>query len=179
MVSSTKVAIYSARLIHRLTSVLFSLPHRCVFVTTSNRYAKTRFLFCAWQIGNATTFHVLLCRRCTGHLSCCKSRWTDSNRQPYSYKESALPLCYIGLAGRVGHHPFSHCYGSLFFTAETPQLKLCKQVRSDLNAYLAVLETAVFPIKLPTYVRFIWAVRRHLRLAQQATPISFIYFRRT
>ena len=30
-----------------------------------------------------------------------------------------------------------------------------KQVRSDSNAYLAVLETAVLPIKLPTYVRFI------------------------
>ena len=39
--------------------------------------------------------------------------------------------------------------------AETPQLKLRKQVRSDSNAYLAVLETAVFPIKLPTYVQFI------------------------
>ena len=35
--------------------------------------------------------------------------------------------------------------------AETPQLKLCKQARSDSNAYLTVLETAVFPIKLPTY----------------------------
>ena len=34
--------------------------------------------------------------------------------------------------------------------AETPQLKLRKQVRSDSNAYLAVLETAVLPIKLLT-----------------------------
>lgn len=50
-VPSMKVAIYSTRLIHRLTSVLFSLPHRCVFVTTSNRYTKTGFLFCTWQIG--------------------------------------------------------------------------------------------------------------------------------
>ena len=41
-----------------------------------------------------------------------------------------------------------------------------KQVKSDSNAYLAVLETAVLPIKLPTYVRFIWAVRRHLRITQ-------------
>ena len=51
-----KVATYSTRLIHRLTSVLFSLPHRCVFVTTSNLYAKTGFLFCTCQIGKIVSY---------------------------------------------------------------------------------------------------------------------------
>ena len=44
--------------------------------------------------------------------------------------------------------------------------KTLQQARRDLNSYLAVLETAVLPVELPTYVRFIWAVRRHLRLTQ-------------
>lgn len=54
-----------------------------------------------------------------------------------------------------------------YCAADVPVIRVvAKQARSDLNAYLAILETAVFPIKLPTYVRFIWAVRRHLRLTQ-------------
>ena len=94
---------------------------------------KTRFLFCAWQIGkfpqkdiakrdntpSLTGFHhspisypeclhgeitrrvffvATLSIRSSTNFKSCVSQWTDSNRQSYSYKESALPLCYIGLS---------------------------------------------------------------------------------
>ena len=60
--------------------------------------------------------------------------------------------------------------------ADVPVIRVvAKQARSDSNAYLTVLETAVLPVELPTYVRFIWAVRRRLKPAQQAIPISFLF----
>ena len=76
------------------------------------------------------------------------------------HKSIVLPLNYIGLAEQCRCQQTALCYGSFCDSfearirknafAETPQLKLCKQVRSDLNAYLAVLKTAVLPIKLLT-----------------------------
>ena len=44
-------------------------------------------------------------------------------------------------------------YGEVFFQNFASRLRILlsgKQARSDSNAYLAVLETAVLPIKLPT-----------------------------
>ena len=89
---------------------------------TSNRYAKTGFLFCTWQIGKCNNLSRLIV--------------------PPMYRSS----------------------------------KLLQLVRSDSNAFLAVLETAVLPIKLPTYGRLIWAVCLHLRAGYQPTPISFFIF---
>ena len=106
----------------------------------------------------ATTFHGLSCRR----LTVFTVRQTELLQEPIirvermimGYKSIVFPLNYIGLAGRVGHHPFSHCYGSLFFTAETPQLKLCKlMVRLELT--ITVLQTVPLTSWVHEHVRFI------------------------
>lgn len=50
------------------------------------------------EITRRVFFVATLSIRSSTNFKSCVSRWTDSNRQSYSYKESALPLCYIGLS---------------------------------------------------------------------------------
>lgn len=50
------------------------------------------------EITRRVFFVATLSIRSSTNFKSCVSRWTDSNRQSYSYKESALPLCYIGIS---------------------------------------------------------------------------------
>ena len=100
-------------------------------------------------------FCKLLCKYGTGYLS--------HNLKPLQ------PYCL--LASFPVRCEKRHYFRKNIWSAATLQ-----QARSESNTYLAVLETAVFPIKLPTCTRFIWAVCRHLRQLQVATPTSFLFF---
>ena len=52
--------------------------------------------------------------------------------------------------------------------------QVVKWLPPDLNRALQPWKGCVLTFRRGSLVRFIWAVRRHLRLVQQATPISFL-----
>ena len=64
------------------------------------------------EVFHATTFHGLWCRRCTGHLSCCKRYRRDSNTDYISVGRISNPLrCHYATIpyanGRIWtHRPF-------------------------------------------------------------------------
>ena len=106
-INATRLTSYLSKLVglglltRRLCSCLIGLQPSNITTIIFEQIVK-RFL-------NATTFQDTFnaIPRCTGHLSCCKSRWSDLNTQPNVYKAFALPfeLHRQIVTGLVGFEP--------------------------------------------------------------------------